>query len=134
MYMENGKWLFPYLQAANYLNIKSLLDLGCLTVANMIKGEDASFKDRTLHKDCSIIDCSNAEVGFLCHVTVSDLLSPGVQTAEHSACFTCATGCLSGFKLAHNCFSIKPCLLFTGKTPEEIRKTFNIPVAPLPWL
>ena len=25
-------------QAANYLNIKSLLDLTCLTVANMIKG------------------------------------------------------------------------------------------------
>ena len=27
-----------HLQAANYLNIKSLLDLTCLTVANMIKG------------------------------------------------------------------------------------------------
>ena len=26
------------MQAANYLNIKSLLDLTCLTVANMIKG------------------------------------------------------------------------------------------------
>ena len=26
------------LQAANYLNIKGLLDLTCLTVANMIKG------------------------------------------------------------------------------------------------
>ncbi len=25
-------------QAANFLNIKSLLDLTCLTVANMIKG------------------------------------------------------------------------------------------------
>ena len=25
-------------QAANYLNIKSLLDLTCMTVANMIKG------------------------------------------------------------------------------------------------
>jgi hypothetical protein len=29
----------PPLQAANYLNIKSLLDLTCLTVANMIKGK-----------------------------------------------------------------------------------------------
>lgn len=27
-----------HMQAANYLNIKALLDLGCLTVANMIKG------------------------------------------------------------------------------------------------
>jgi len=27
------------LQAANYLNIKELLDLTCLTVANMIKGK-----------------------------------------------------------------------------------------------
>ena len=26
-------------QAANYLNIKSLLDLTCMTVANMIKGK-----------------------------------------------------------------------------------------------
>lgn len=29
----------PAPQAANYLNIKSLLDLTCLTVANMIKGK-----------------------------------------------------------------------------------------------
>jgi len=31
--------LSPRLQAANYLNIKALLDLTCMTVANMIKGE-----------------------------------------------------------------------------------------------
>ena len=34
----------PHMQAANYLNIKALLDLGCLTVANMIKG--ASLAER----------------------------------------------------------------------------------------
>ena len=34
---------FLCIQAANYLNIKSLLDLGCLTVANMIKGESSCF-------------------------------------------------------------------------------------------
>ena len=31
-------FLTSNLQAANYLNIKALLDLTCLTVANMIKG------------------------------------------------------------------------------------------------
>lgn len=31
--------LFPPTQAANYLDIKALLDVGCKTVANMIKGK-----------------------------------------------------------------------------------------------
>jgi hypothetical protein len=32
-------FVFFSFQAANYLNIKSLLDLTCMTVANMIKGK-----------------------------------------------------------------------------------------------
>jgi hypothetical protein len=70
------------MQAANYLNIKALLDLGCLTVANMIKGAllgpNATRQSNMLHK-----------------------ISSGGLTAS------------------------APC---TGKTPEEIRKTFNIAV------
>lgn len=31
--------IFPLKQAANYLDIKALLDVGCKTVANMIKGK-----------------------------------------------------------------------------------------------
>ncbi|RYR14018.1 hypothetical protein Ahy_B04g070697 isoform A [Arachis hypogaea] len=33
--------LFDLILAANYLNIKSVLDLTCQTVADMIKGEDS---------------------------------------------------------------------------------------------
>lgn len=32
-------FVFVLFQAANYLNIKSLLDLGCQTVADMMKGK-----------------------------------------------------------------------------------------------
>ena len=32
-------WLIGRVQAANYLDIKALLDVGCKTVANMIKGK-----------------------------------------------------------------------------------------------
>ena len=44
MYVYHGASLSslltdPILQAANYLDIKALLDVGCKTVANMIKGK-----------------------------------------------------------------------------------------------
>lgn len=38
-YEQIIKWFMLLLQAANYLNIKGLLDLTCQTVADMIKGK-----------------------------------------------------------------------------------------------
>lgn len=65
-------------QAANYLNIKGLLDLTCLTVANMIKGA---------HPGEAVLEV------LLTAVDASDVLGGPA-----------------------------------GKTPEEIRKHFNIEV------
>lgn len=77
-------------QAANYLNIKSLLDLTCLTVANMIKGG-------------SVMSIASLQQCTWVH--------------QH--------GPTNGFARAQH---IRLVVMPAGKTPEEIRKTFNIVV------
>ncbi|KAG1578191.1 hypothetical protein G6F47_012921 [Rhizopus delemar] len=41
---EDQETLFDIILASNYLDIKQLLDLGCKTVANMIKEEESQIK------------------------------------------------------------------------------------------
>ncbi|CDS04725.1 Putative E3 ubiquitin ligase complex SCFFT subunit sconC [Lichtheimia ramosa] len=49
-YMEvDQETLFDVILAANYLDIKPLLDVGCKTVANMIKGKSAEEIRRTFN-------------------------------------------------------------------------------------
>ncbi|KAG0166932.1 suppressor of kinetochore protein mutant [Apophysomyces sp. BC1034] len=49
-YMEvDQETLFDIILAANYLDIKPLLDVGCKTVANMIKGKSAEEIRRTFN-------------------------------------------------------------------------------------
>jgi S-phase kinase-associated protein 1 len=49
-YMEvDQEMLFEILLAANYMDIKALLDLGCKTVANMIKGKTPEEIRRTFN-------------------------------------------------------------------------------------
>ncbi|KAI8987405.1 E3 ubiquitin ligase complex SCF subunit sconC [Mycotypha africana] len=49
-YMEvDQETLFDIILAANYLDIKPLLDVGCKTVANMIKGKTAEEIRRTFN-------------------------------------------------------------------------------------
>ncbi len=94
-------------QAANYLNIKSLLDLTCLTVANMIKGAHP-------HVPC-MQPCVECQYSCQYH------------QVRAPACLLNMQPCVGCLCRGHGQVV---CRVRTGKTPEEIRKTFNIPVRP----
>ena len=102
--------LFGFMQAANYLNIKSLLDLTCLTVANMIKGDSGN------------------------HISICSSTFAILQLCS-SNCKFCNFNFSSNrtFPVSHSqprgLLLPKSCMIVTGKTPEEIRKTFNIVVS-----
>ena len=90
-------------QAANYLNIKGLLDLTCQTVANMIKGEHAATR------------CCRSSDGCLRARVWWRRVTPAFGRAGHA---WAAAAPWSPCNALH--------ALLAGKTPEEIRKTFNI--------
>ena len=56
------KVLFEMILAANYLNIKKLLDLCCLTVANMIKGKTPDEISKTFNIKNDFTEEEEAEV------------------------------------------------------------------------
>ena len=130
------------MQAANYLNIKSLLDLTCLTVANMIKG--ISKPTAPLYKQFQSHTCNSTVPAPLYQVPqpapqsqfhTSSLPVPVSQFQFH--CSSCTVPVVQ-FQFQSCVFTEYPtpgyvatirCLIVTGKTPEEIRKTFNIVVS-----
>ncbi len=87
-----------FAQAANYLNIKSLLDLGCLTVANMIKGESVC---HTAQRNCADNVLTIRSVPFspfnltLSHAAFACRIPADMQAC--SRCIACRHGSSGNF-------------------------------------
>lgn len=68
-------YLFFFLQAANYLDIKGLLDVTCKTVANMIKGKTPEEIRKTFNikndftpaEEEQVSNCDPCHLGSACY-------------------------------------------------------------------
>lgn len=111
------KMLFEIIPAANYTDIKALLDVDCKTIADMIKGKPP--------EDVLITSTQGWKVGQTHHDddTDSRKTTTGIEEWHvQNRHFN-----LHGFQnplLDAGCKTVAN--MIKGKPPEEIRKTFNI--------
>nr|GEW10136.1 SKP1-like protein 1B [Tanacetum cinerariifolium] len=143
--------LFDLILAANYLNIKSLLDLTCQTIADMItsktpeeirktfniKNDFTSEKEEEIRVKCG--GDEKKELLFESRVLISEMtfvdVESGVLIPETTFVGVESRGTLFDLIRAANYLNIKSLFdltcqtvadMITGKTHEEFRKTFNI--------
>ena len=79
-----GVWLVTILQAANYLDIKGLLDVTCKTVANMIKGKSPEEIRKTFNIKNDFTPAEEEQVCWNCTLNVLSLWLVGTKMVVHS--------------------------------------------------
>lgn len=79
-----GVWLVTMLQAANYLDIKGLLDVTCKTVANMIKGKSPEEIRKTFNIKNDFTPAEEEQVCWNCRLNVLSLRLVGTEMVVRS--------------------------------------------------